>query len=302
MDEVTFLHESHAPEVSLPAVVLIHYGAPDLTKRCLESLHEVEPEPHRVIVVDHGPEPGLGRALEGAHPRLTVLEDFSNPGFGCGCNRGASHAFASGASAVWFLNNDAVLEGPTLAPLMKLVEAHPEVGLWGTHQQNGRRLQGADRMDGWFCRGIRQSSFTPPAGCRRLTALESLSGASLLVSRTAWERIGPWPTGYFLYWEDAAWCRRAHAVGLPIVISDLRIIHRSARTVGKRSPLQAFYSARNRLLLHRELHPDRCMERFWIALYVFQMRLFQGRPRLLRAAWHGVWAAHRGLDGRDPRY
>ncbi len=302
MDEVTFLHESHAPEVSLPAVVLIHYGSPDLTKRCLESLYEVEPEPHRVIVVDHGPEPGLGRALEGAHPRLTVLEDFSNPGFGCGCNRGAAHAFASGASAVWFLNNDALLEGPTLAPLTRLMEAHPEVGLWGTHQQNGRRLQGADRMDGWFCRGVRQSPFTAPAGCRRLTPLESLSGASLLVSRAVWERLGPWPTGYFLYWEDAAWCRRAHALDLPVVISDLRIIHRSARTVGKRSPVQAFYSARNRLLLHRELHPDRCVERFWIALYVFQMRLFQGRPRLLRAAWHGVWAAHRGLDGRDPRY
>jgi hypothetical protein len=32
------------------------------------------------------------------------------------------------------------------------------------------------------------------------------------------------------------------------------------------------------------------------------MRLFQGRLDLLRAAWHGVWAAHRGQTGRDPRY
>ena len=302
MDEVTFLHESHTLEVSLPAVVLVHYGTADLTKRCLESLRDIECEPHRVIVVDHGPVPGLGRSLEGVRPRLTVLEDFSNPGFGCGCNRGAEHAFATGASAVWFLNNDALLAGPTLAPLMALMKAHPEVGLWGTHQQNGRRLQGADRMDGWFRRGVRQIPFAPPAGCRLLSTRESLSGASLLVSRAAWERIGPWPTGYFLYWEDAAWCRRVHGLGLPIVISDLRIIHRSARTVGKRSPLQAFYSARNRLLLHRELFPDRCGERFWIALYVFQMRLFQGRPGLLKAAWHGVWAAHRRLDGRDPRY
>ena len=287
---MTFLHEQHAPELSLPAVVLIHFGSPDLTKRCLESLRELELEPHSVIIVDHGPEPGLGRSLEGVHPRLSVLEDFSNPGFGCGCNRGAAHAFDAGASAVWFLNNDAVLEGPTLAPLMRLVEAHPEVGLWGTHQQNGRRLQGADRMDGWFCRGIRQGALAVPEGCRQLTPRETLSGASLLVSRGAWERIGCWPTGFFLYWEDAAWCRKAHALGLPIILSGLRIIHRSARTVGKRSPLQAFYSARNRLLLHRELHPNRCV------------RLFQGRPRLLRAAWHGVWAAHHGLDGRDPRY
>ena len=30
-------------------------------------------------------------------------------------------------------------------------------------------------------------------------------------------------------------------------------------------------------------------ERFWIALYLFQMRFFQGRMGLVRAAWHGVW-------------
>ncbi len=296
------MHEFQAPDAPLPAVVLIHFGPPDLTRRCLESLREVETEPHAVIVVDHGPGPGLGHSLEGSHPRLTVLEDFSNPGFGCGCNRGAQHAFAQGAPAVWFLNNDAVLEGPTLAPLLRLVEAHPGVGLWGTHQLNGRRRQGADRMDGWFCRGVHTAPVPLPPGCRQLEPRETLSGASLLVPRQAWERLGPWPTGYFLYWEDVAWCRRAHALGLPIAITELRILHRSARTVGKRSPLQAFYSARNRLLLHRELHPRGAFERFCIALYVFQMRLFQGRLDLLRAAWRGVRAAQAGQTGRDPRY
>lgn len=296
------MHEFQAFDAPLPAVILIHFGAPDLTRRCLESLREVETEPHTVIVVDHGPEPGLGRSLEGAHPRLTILEDFSNPGFGCGCNRGAEYAFATGAPAVWFLNNDAVLEGPTLAPLMRLAEAHPEVAQWGTHQVNGQRRQGADRMDGWFRRGIRHRPVPLPSGCRQLGPRETLSGASILVTRETWKRIGPWPTGFFLYWEDVAWCRKAHALGLPIVLTDLQILHRSARTVGKRSPLQAFYSARNRLLLHRELHPEGGFERFWIALYLFQMRLFQGRPKLLKAAWHGVWAAHQGQTGRDPRY
>lgn len=296
------MHESQAPEAPLPTVVLIHYGPPELTRRCLESLREVETQPHAVVVVDHGPKPGLGRSLDGAHPEVTVLEDFSNPGFGCGCNRGAAHAFAAGAPAVWFLNNDAVLEGPILAPLVGLAKAHPQVALWGTHQLNGRRLQGADRQDGWFCRGISPKPVEVPSGCRQLGPRETLSGASILVTRETWDRMGAWPTGYFLYWEDAAWCRRAHALGLPIVLTNLRIVHRSARTVGKRSPLQAFYSARNRLLLHRELHTEGVIERFWIALYLFQMRFFQGRLDLLKAAWRGVGAAHRGQTGRDPRY
>lgn len=291
-----------APEVPLPTVVLIHFGAPDLTRRCLESLREMETEPHAVVVVDHGPTPGLGASLEGAHLHLTVLQDFTNPGFGCGCNRGAEYAFTAGAPAVWFLNNDAVLEGPTLGPLLRLADAYPQVALWGTHQLNGRRRQGSDRQDGWYCRGLRTLPVSLPSNCRQLGTRESLSGASILVPRAGWERLGAWPTGYFLYWEDAAWCRKAHALGLPIVLAELQILHRSARTVGKRSPLQAFYSARNRLLLHRELHPGGALERFWIALYLFQMRFFQGRLKLLKAAWHGVWAANRGQTGRDPRY
>ena len=296
------MHESMAPEAPLPTVVLIHFGTPELTRRCLVSLRDVETEPHAVIVVDHGPEPGLGRSLEGVHPRLTVLQDFTNPGFGCGCNRGAEHAFAAGAPAVWFLNNDAVLEGPTLEPLLRLAKAHPAVALWGTHQLNGRRRQGADRQDGWYCRGAQVAPLPLPSGCRQLSSRESLSGASILVPRLGWEKLGRWPTGYFLYWEDAAWCRKAHGLGLPIALTDLQILHRSARTVGKRSPLQAFYSARNRLLLHRELHPAGSFERFWIALYVFQMRVFQGRWGLLKAAWRGVGSARVGQTGRDPRY
>lgn len=285
-----------------PAVVLVHYGSPQYTRLCLESLRDTERAPHRVVVVDHGPAPGLGNALQGCHPDVEIIEDFSNPGFGCGCNRGAQAAFESGASAVWFLNNDATLENPVLEPLLALMQAHPTVGLWGTLQLNGRRLQGADRMDGWYSRGVRPVSIPLPRGCRALSPRESLSGASLLLSRETWQRLGPWPEGYFLYWEDAAWCRRAHGLGLPLVLADLTILHRSARTTGKRSPLQAFYSARNRLLLHRELHPARAVERLWIALYVFQMRLFQGRLDLLKAAWRGVWAARSGQKGRDPRY
>ncbi|MDP2877676.1 MAG: glycosyltransferase family 2 protein [Holophaga sp.] len=296
------MHETKPLAAPLPTVVLIHYGAPDLTRRCLESLCEIEKEPHAAVVVDHGPKPGLGDSLVGAHPHLTILDDFSNPGFGSGCNRGAEYAFAAGAPAVWFLNNDALLEGPTLAPLLRLAEAHPQVGLWGTHQLNGRRRQGTDRMDGWFSRGLHLTKIPIPSYCRQLGPRETLSGASILVPRRTWDLLGPWPNTYFLYWEDVAWCRKAHALDLPLVITDLQILHRSARTVGKRSPLQAFYSARNRLLLHRELHPDGHLERFWIALYLFQMRLFQGRINLVRVAGHGIWAAHRGQTGRDPRY
>ena len=285
----------------LPAIVLVHYGGPDLTRRCLACLAAVETEPHQVVVVDHGPGPGLEAALAGAHPRCTVLANHANPGFGPGCSMGAAHAFAEGAEAVWFLNNDATLEGPTLGRLLALARAHPEVALWGTQQRDGARILGTDRQPPWFAKGPAPRPALPP-GCRQLDARETLSGASILVTRTQWERLGPWPADLFLYYEDAAWCLRAHLQGLPMALVELPVTHPRSSTIGRRSPLATFYGVRNQLRLHREIHPGAGAARFAMGLHLLQKRLFQGRWGLLVHTFRAILASARGQVGRDPRY
>ena len=286
-----------------PAIVLVHYGSPEMTRRCLECLVRVEGPDHWAVVVDHGPDSGLEAALAGAHPALTVLTDHRNPGFGAGCNRGAGHAFSVlGASLVWFLNNDALLEEPVLGRLASLAEHHPEVGLWGTHQINGNRHEGTYVHQGWYRHGLRPCEYPAPMGCKVLSPGASLGGASLMVTRGAWARVGPWPEQFFLYWEDVAWSRRAHELGLPLVLVDVSVLHLSSRTIGRRSRIQVFYNARNRLLLRHQIFPKAAVSRFFFGLYLLQKRIFQGRWDLLAPAWDGVRAGWRNEQGRNPRY
>jgi GT2 family glycosyltransferase len=40
-----------------------------------------------------------------------------------------------------------------------------------------------------------------------------LSGACLLVRRAAWEEVGPLDERFFLFWEDADWCRQCRHAG-----------------------------------------------------------------------------------------
>lgn len=289
-------------DASAHAVILVHYGAPDLTRRCLEALAQRETEPHRAIVVDHNPGPGLAEALAGAHPHLTILSDPSNPGFGAGCNRGAARALADGARTLWFLNNDAVAEDGVLAALVALGRAHPEVALWGTLQVDEHRVLGAD-VQAFTCPAPGPlPALDLPAGCRLLGPAETLSGASLFLAREAWERLGPWPEDYFLYLEDTAWCMRAHRAGLPLVITSLRIIHRRGSTTGRKSALPVFYGVRNALRLHRELRPGAGGARLWMAFHLLQKRFFQGRWGLLAPTLRGALAGFRDQGGRDPRY
>ena len=284
------------------AVVLVHYGDPEVTARCLGSLAGRETCPHRVVVVDHGPGDGLAKAVAGIHPHLTLLPDPANPGFGPGCNRGATLALAEGAQGVWFLNNDAVLTAPVLGLLAGLARRHPGVALWGTRLREGDLLRGADTQS--FGSGGAPAPAVPslPADCRVLGPRETLSGASIFLSRQAWDQLGPWPSDYFLYLEDTAWCMRAHRAGLAMAITGLEVEHVRSTTVGVRSRLAIFYGVRNQLRLHRELRPGASLQRLAKAAHLLQKRLFQGRWSLLAPTLMGLAAAFRGQTGRDPRF
>jgi GT2 family glycosyltransferase len=48
----------------------------------------------------------------------------------------------------------------------------------------------------------------------RPVAVPTLSGALLAFRRETFERVGPWDEGYFLYFEETDWLRRAAAAGL----------------------------------------------------------------------------------------
>lgn len=296
-----FSHSSGRAVKPSYAVVLVHFGEPSATRRCLQALSRHETFPHQAIVVDHGPGEGLPQALDGAHPALRILASRANPGFGAGCNLGAVAAFEEGAEGVWFLNNDAVIETPLLEELATLAREYPEVAFWGHTQCEGGRRIGADRHPAWY--GLPQPAFPPaPTGCRYLASRESLSGASLFVSRDQWLRVGPWPSDFFLYYEDAAYCHHAHRLGLPMALLDRSVLHERGTTTGRRSPMTVFYGVRNRLLLHREIRPGQWHVRLFMGLDLLQKRLFQGRWRLLKPTLDGLMAAAGNRRGRDPRY
>src|SRR5207253_6500373 len=79
------------------AAVVVHYGDPAPTRRCLDSLDGID----EVILVDQPPQ------LFGEHPRVTTrIATDANIGFAAACNRGVA---ATDAEFVLLINNDAVL-------------------------------------------------------------------------------------------------------------------------------------------------------------------------------------------------
>lgn len=294
-----------SPQAGPTAIVLVHYGDPAPTIRCLSSLANQESLPHIRVVVDNGPGNGLRDKVEELGIQAHIIEAHHNPGFGAACNLGADAAVSMGGDSLWFLNNDAVLETPLLGRFQELAASHPEVGLWGTHQTDRGHRIGADRQPAWYARSLTARPIPSDIkGARSLEVSESLSGASIFLTRAAWNILGPWPEWCFLYWEDAAWCRRAHAMGMGIAILDESVQHDRGTTTGRRSPLSIYYGTRNALLLHKEAFPARRIERWSLALYGIQKRVFRGKVREIRHAWRGILdaLAEPPRSGRNPEF
>ncbi len=299
--ESPLYHNSEAIPALVSGVVIVHYGDPNLVQKCLESLARIETAPHFAVVVNHGPSPDLGEQLGNVHPDLHVLERLDNPGFAAGCNAGAEEALRLGAWGLWFLNPDCELKMPMLDRLAEFSKCNPGIALWGTLQDDGARRYGADTHPAWVGQGSHYQT-GPPEGCRLLANHETLSGASMFISRQHWKQLGPWPEFYFLYWEDVAWCARAHRLGLGIALVDTPVLHHRSATTGRRSRLSAFYGMRNLLLLHAELHPRRALARWVMGLHALQKRFFRGQWRVLSATWQGWRAGLAGRRNRDLRY
>lgn len=138
-------------------------------------------------------------------------------------------------------------------------------------------------------------------------ALDCISGASMYVTRTCLEKIGPMDERFFLYYEDADWSFRAKEHGLGYAVGSL-VPHKGGTTIGsagrrgERSRLSVYLESRNRINFVR-IHLRRFLPLASIMGLLFAVEyLLVGSPQNFRAALDGLTAGLKGETGRPPNF
>lgn len=215
----------------------------------------------RVLVVENGAGPGretaggAGPAPE-AGPEHLRLRD--NLGFAGGMNAGVAQCLAWGCDRILLLNSDAVLEPGCLSLLAAALE-DPGVGAVGPvilRAEDGRVESRGLRVDLRGGRVRLEGAGTDADDPGPRTSVDALSGAVLMTTAAALDRVGPLDPEYFFSFEDVDWCVRARRAGFDLrVVPAARARHAGSATIGRQSPDRFYFAARNHLRCAEKLEP-----------------------------------------------
>jgi N-acetylglucosaminyl-diphospho-decaprenol L-rhamnosyltransferase len=236
------------------AVVVVNYNTAGLTVDCLKSL-AAEPGV-RVLVVDNASPDGSGAVIAAAIAAngwggwVEFLPAGRNGGFAAGNNVALRALFAADRPEppdyVLLLNPDTVVRPGAVARLVEFLDARPRAGIAGSQLEDpdGTPQRSAFRFPtvaseienglrlGLVSRVLSRYVVAPvPRADAHRT--EWVCGASMLVRREVFEQIGFLDEGYFLYFEEVDFCRRAARAGWQCwAVPASRVVHLVGQATG----------------------------------------------------------------------
>lgn len=209
-------------------VLVLNYQSWPDTLRCLGALECLSYPNFRVLVLDNASPNDSVPRIQTAFPNIELIRLERNLGFAGGNNVGIRRALADGADYVWLLNPDTLADPQSLSAMVQLAQSDPQIGAVGSvlYQMNQpQQVQvwgGGEVVLHW---GLIRLLSSP----EQISRLSYLSGASVLLERTALERVGLLDEGFFMYGEDADLGLRLKKAGFKLAVaSDSRVLHQGS--------------------------------------------------------------------------
>ena len=225
------------------AVIIINFRTPGLTIDCLETLvDEIDPRHDVVIVVDNDSgddsiptiQAEIGQANWGDW--VTLVPSGRNGGFSFGNNVGIQLVEAEN---YLLLNSDTLVHPGAIGTLRRVLEEDAHVGLAGPRLEwpNGDPQISCFRYRNPISELLAAASTgpitkllnryeTPLPVEPTKTEPDWASFACILIRGEVFKQVGLMDEGYFMYFEDIDYCRRARKLGWAVVNEPAaRVVH-----------------------------------------------------------------------------
>lgn len=234
------------------SVIIVTWNAGAFIEECLDSLDVAlaqVPGLHETIVVDNGSTDDTRTRVRKAH-RVNLIANAENRGFAAANNQAA--ALARGERLL-FLNPDTRPSPDAIRLLLESLAARADQGCGavcpslryedGAFQDSAFHFPSLSSMalDTWMVHprlsATRLNGRYPRERYAAPFQADFALGACFLVTRQAWDAVGPWDEGFFLYYEEVDWFRRLAANGLTLwCIPGAVVTHLAGASTGQQAP------------------------------------------------------------------
>lgn len=222
------------------SIVIVNYKTRGMVKQGLKSLRAAKLRlNYEVFVVDNGSNDGLPQLIRQDFPEVRLIALEKNVGFAAGNNLAIRKAKGK---YVFILNPDAMVNPGAIEAMAAYMEARPEIGVLGPKlvRPDGARQESVHRFPTPWIPVYRRTPLgrlpQAKAALERYVMhgeivespmdVDWMEGAALFVRRAAIEQVGMFDERFFVYFEDADWCRRFWQAGWKVVYyPQAQIIH-----------------------------------------------------------------------------
>jgi len=221
---------------------------------CLRSIYDSLGDiSAKVYIQDNASDDDVARLLS-RFPQAIVSKNEYNIGFARAVNRGLVQ---SAAPYVVIINPDTIVRKGCFEAILEYMEKNTDVGVVGPRiLDTDGTTQGSARafptpftglfgrntvLTKWFPNNpiTRANMFTSRAHGKIPMDVDWVSGACMVVRRRAIDEVGLMDTRFFLYWEDADWCRRMWQKGWKVVYHPTPTVVHSVGTSSSTKPTRS---------------------------------------------------------------
>jgi N-acetylglucosaminyl-diphospho-decaprenol L-rhamnosyltransferase len=273
-------------------VVVVTYRSAEVIGACLSSLRSASTAPIEVVVVDNASDDGSVDAARTADPSAVLVSQPTNDGYGVANNAGIA-ALDPHTHYVVFANPDTVWPPGAIDALVARLR-DPQVGLvTPALVDRAGELQPIVEDDlslGAVLGGM--TRLRPPIRPRTPgtdTSVDWVHTAAAMVPMGVVRALGGFDDRFFLFAEDADFCRRVRALGKRVEVAvDVRVTHVGGASMDASHDADALAGLRTRALAtYLEKYDGKLARRAFgaVGTVVYGLGRHRGQAR---AAWKAL--------------
>lgn len=287
-------------------VLILSYNGKELLEDSVRSYLACDYPNFQVAVIDNGSSDGTSSYLKESFPEAILIRTERNLGYSGGMNLGLAYAFDKhDYDYVLISNNDVKADPCAISALVEVAGKDEKIAFVtgkvyyydapDTFQTVGKKSHPVLINGGHIGRGEKDTGQYDED--RELAFCDDIY---CLVSKEVYATTGGYDPELFLQCEEFEWQLRAKKAGYQIWFAhQAKLWHKESMTIGKRSPLKAYYDARNPLVvIMKNCEPEVVRKylrtRIWkIIIPGILKRTAKGHVKIATAMARGLASAHK---------